>query len=144
MRMTLFVSLYLVCNHSDMRPLAAAAWIIIVWAGITSRAFTQDTSVVIKGRLTTRNGDAISGCNATIKGTTTTVVTGTCGEFEIQVADIDKGVVVFSCLAFRTWEVKLKKFNAGRETIISLADWRRFDDGTCKQSFRKSRRITIR
>jgi TonB-dependent starch-binding outer membrane protein SusC len=75
----------------------------------------QNKTVTLKGTLTANNGDAIPWCNAIINGEATSVNTGLCGEFEINISEKFEGTLVFSCMAFRTWEIPNQEIQRQRK-----------------------------
>ena len=98
----------------------------------------------LTGILTARNGDAIPGCSAVIKGQTTSSPTQLCGEFEITIPDNYEGTLVFGCLAIRVWEIPLKKLKDVDKVIITLDDWKEFENGQCDKNFKNEKRIKIK
>lgn len=104
----------------------------------------QNKIVALKGILTAKNGDAIPGCSVIIKGEATSINTGLCGEFEINISDKFEGTLVFSCMAFRTWEIPIKRLKDKEGIIITLNDFGRFENGPCERNYKKKKRVKIR
>ena len=102
----------------------------------------QNRAVTLMGVLTANNGDAIAGC--IVKGEVTSVSTGLCGEFEIDISDRFEGTLVFSCMAFRTWEVPIKRLKGKDRIIIALVGFDRFENGKCERNYKKEKRIKIK
>lgn len=118
--------------------------IIFVLIITSTTAFGQAGTIELAGVLTTKNGDAIPGCNVIIKGQVTSVSTQSCGEFKISVPDNYEGVLVFSCLTPRVWEIPIKKLKGIEKVIITLNDWKEFENGPCDKNFKNERRIKIK
>lgn len=104
----------------------------------------QGERIPLKGILTAKNGDPIPGCNVVLKGETMAFTTQACGEFEISIPADYSGVLVFTCLAPRTWEIQIKKLEDEEQPIMSLMDWDEFTNGPCDKNYKKARRIKIR
>lgn len=118
--------------------------IVIAFLNTLTTTFGQTDTKELTGVLTARNGDAIPGCNVVIKGQVTSVATQLCGEFEITIPDNYEGTLVFSCLAIRVWEIPLKKLKDVDKVIITLNDWREFENGQCDKNFKNEKRIKIK
>jgi hypothetical protein len=118
--------------------------ILLVFTIISAAVVGQTRTNELSGILTTKNGDAIPGCSVTIKGQVTSVVTQLCGEFKIAVPDNYEGVLVFSCLTPRVWEIPMKKLANVDEIVISLEDWKEFENGRCDENFKGKKRIKIK
>jgi hypothetical protein len=118
--------------------------IILVFLITSTTTFGQTSTKELNGILTTKNGDAIPGCNVLIKGQVTSVSTQSCGEFKITVPDNYEGVLVFSCLTPRVWEIPIKKLKDIDKVIITLNDWREFENGPCDKNFKKEKKIKIK
>jgi len=104
----------------------------------------QTKMISLKGVLTANNGDAIPGCNVVIKGKMMEAsATQACGDFEISVPENYEGVLVFSCLTPRVWEIQLKKLKDKENIIIVLTDWDKFENGPCEKNFKGENRIKI-
>ena len=108
------------------------------------RAQGQAGTGMLKGILTADNGDAIPGCNVSIKGEATSVHTGLCGEFEIDISDKSERALVFSCMASRTWEVPVKRLKDKGRIVIALRGFDRFENGKCDTNYKKEKRIKIK
>ena len=118
--------------------------IIFVFTITSTTTFGQTSTKELTGILTTKNGDAIPGCNVVIKGQVTSVSTQLCGEFKITVPDNYEGVLVFSCLTPRVWEIPIKKLKDIDKVIITLNDWKEFENGPCDKNFKNEKRIKIK
>lgn len=118
--------------------------VILVFTIISTTTFGQTGTKELTGILTTKNGDAIPGCNVIIKGQVTSVSTQSCGEFEISIPDNYEGVLVFSCLTPRVWEIPIKKLKDIDKVIITLNDWKEFENGPCDKNFKNEKRIKIK
>jgi hypothetical protein len=104
----------------------------------------QVKKIPLRGILTTKNGDAIPGCNVLIKGESTSTTTEPCGEFNIEVPENYEGTLVFSCMTPRVWEIVIKELKNKEKIIISMADWLRFENGPVEKNYKKEERIKIR
>jgi hypothetical protein len=105
----------------------------------------QTKQVNLKGILTAKNGDAIPGCNVVLKGKLMEAsATQACGDFEILIPDNYEGVLVFSCLTPRTWEIEVKRLKDKEKIIISLTGWDKFENGPCEKNYKDEKRIKIR
>jgi hypothetical protein len=118
--------------------------IVIAFLNTLTTTFGQTDTKELTGVLTARNGDAIPGCNVVIKGQVTSVATQLCGEFEITIPVNYEGTLVFSCLAIRVWEIPLKKLKDVDKVIITLDDWKEFENGQCDKNFKNEKRIKIK
>lgn len=106
-------------------------------------AVPQERKIDLKGILTAKNGDPIPGCNVILKGETMASTTQACGEFEIPIPADYSGVLVFTCLAPRAWEIPIKKLKNEDHIIVSLLDWDKFDNGPCEKNYKREKRIRI-
>jgi hypothetical protein len=118
--------------------------IVIAFLNTLTTTFGQTDTKELTGVLTARNGDAIPGCNVVIKGQVTSVATQLCGEFEITIPVNYEGTLVFSCLAIRVCEIPLKKLKDVDKVIITLDDWKEFENGQCDKNFKNEKRIKIK
>lgn len=118
--------------------------VILVYIITSTTTFGQTGTKELTGILTTKNGDAIPGCNVIIKGQVTSVSTQPCGEFKISIPDNYEGVLVFSCLTPRVWEIPIKKLKGIDKVIITLNDWKEFENGPCDKNFKNEKSIKIK
>ena len=125
-----------------MRSVFRAALLVFLFTQDTY-VVAQTTSLTVTGILTGKNGNPIPGCNVIVKGKTSQTNTQLCGEFTIDVPD-NAATLVFSCLAFRTWEVPVKKLVKAKCSVIVLNDWKDFDNGSCSKNYAGEKRIKIR
>jgi hypothetical protein len=116
---------------------------MLVTLAMVQGALAQDKKIKLKGVLTARNGDPLPGCTVVVKGEFEASVTQSCGDFEIAIPNNYEGVLVFSCMAPRVWEIELKKLEDKEDIIINLTDWYAFEDGPCNKNFKKEKRIKI-
>jgi TonB-linked SusC/RagA family outer membrane protein len=84
--------------------------LLVVFFLLSNGVFSQMT---IKGKVTGQDGKAIQGTTVNVKGTKTTVVTNTTGDYSIEVPG-SNSVLVFSFVGFSTREEKV-----GTRTVIS-------------------------
>ena len=117
--------------------------IVLIFLSACQWATAQERKIILKGILTAKNGDPIPGCNVVLKGETMTSTTQACGEFEISIPADYAGVLVFSCLAPRTWEIPIKKLKNDDQVIISLRDWDKFGNGPCEKNYKREKKIKI-
>ena len=118
--------------------------IVLIFLAASHGTIPQERRIDLKGILTAKNGDPIPGCNVVLKGETMASTTQACGEFEISIPADYSGVLVFTCLASRTWEIQIKKLEDEERPIMSLMDWDKFTNGPCDKNYKKVRRIRIR
>ncbi len=101
----------------------------------------EHDSTTIKGIVITRDGTTIPYCDVSIKGTTFSVITNQCGEFELS-TDKNEFTIVFNCSSthdFITFEKILRReemYN-GQLFLFELKKHTKLKNKVCKKAINK-------
>jgi hypothetical protein len=119
--------------------------IALIFTSLLSGARTSLGTTALKGILTARNGDAIPGCNVSLKGHAQYSLTQLCGEFDIDVPDNYEGTLSFSCGDYGgPGEILLKKLKDVGDIVVVLSAREKFENGRCERNFKNRKRIKIK
>lgn len=108
-------------------------------------SLTSLGQINLKAIITTADGTPFPGVTVSVKGTKASpVFSKSCGEFQIIIPQDYRGVLVFSCINAKTYEIDLARLKDKIDCIISLSDYRKFKNEECLKNYRRKERITIK
>ncbi|MDR2473737.1 MAG: SusC/RagA family TonB-linked outer membrane protein, partial [Tannerella sp.] len=81
---------------------------------ILAQAEPEQAKIPVKGVITDNTGEPLTGVNIQVKGTTSGVISGIDGDFNIDIPDVNT-VLVFSYVGFETQEIKV-----GSKKILNI------------------------
>lgn len=100
--------------------------------------------ITLKAIITSADGTPFPGVTVSIKSSKAAPVSSkNCGEFQITIPQDYRGVLVFQCINARTYEIDLARLKGKIDRIISLSDFRKFDNKECPKRYKKEKRIII-